>query len=740
MKNLFGQTIRHVLFPSKAQPAFREDLFVSPHWIMLGQWFFLLIFYIVTTRIEDTNLQYSFRLFRVLMLSLLIMTWGISLWKMQASRWFYPLSLLILIEAGYRWLENPLVFGTAFIPVLVAYLLLGIRAAGLLAVSTGGVIAWHQAEVFAAHPEVIYLTWLNLASVTFLLILLNIPIRSLREWTWDYYQKACTLIAEARSQQASFRQAIEDMTHANRQLALLNERAVTLRAIAEEAEKAKVDFVAKVSHEFRTPLNMIIGLVGVMVETPQVYGRGLSTAVLKDLQVIHRNSEHLASLINDVLDLSQSQAGKLTLHKERVQFSEIVQGAVEVIKPLIERKGLELLINQPDVLPEIYCDRTRVRQVILNLLSNAARYTDRGRITLSVEEQPERILVSVADTGPGIPPEDQARIFEPFCQGSLKTWRDKGGSGLGLTICKQFIELHGGRIWLRSDLGKGTILYFDLPIAGLIKPIVSPTGLHNPDWIWHERNRRPNRHYDLDRPRLIVCDESGAIESLIGRRETEAELVYVQSFSQAVAEATDCPAHSVLWNFKNLANLQSDFAEAYQRIPNTPIIGCFIPKPVNLAEQLAVNAYLVKPVQRARFVEVLDQLNQPVRRVLVAEDDEDSILLVSRLLNSYDPTLEVEVAPNGAVALQHLRQSPPDLLLLDLSMPEIDGFQLIAAKQQDPALASIPVIVISGQDLYAQPQNSQGIFITIDQGITLEKVFEFSLAAANILLTAHEKT
>ena len=236
---------------------------------------------------------------------------------------------------------------------------------------------------------------------------------------------------EVRSRRAEVEQALADLEHANRQLALANERMAVLRAIAEEAQKSKTEFVARVSHEFRTPLNMIIGLVDLLVETPEVYGEALPTAFFEDLKIVHRNCEHLSSMVSDVLDLSQVEAGRVALHQERVNLAELIDGAVAVVASLLERKGLALAVEVPPDLPVIYCDPTRIRQVVLNLVSNAVRFTERGGITIRAAQEGDAVQVSVADTGPGITPEDALRIFEPFCQGNARPLARSGRQRAG---------------------------------------------------------------------------------------------------------------------------------------------------------------------------------------------------------------------------------------------------------------------------------------------------------------------
>jgi len=279
-------------------------------------------------------------------------------------------------------------------------------------------------------------------------------------WLAAYLRQAQQQLETTRNHRAGLMQALADLEHANRQLALMNERVIALQRIAEEAQKAKTSFVARVSHEFRTPLNMIIGLTDLIVEKPEIYDAALSPRLRDTLRIVHRNSQHLSDMVNDVLDLSRLESDHLVLHRERVAIGEIVAVAVEAVRPLLENKNLALCIEiDPDV-PAVYCDRTRIEQVLLNLVSNATRYTDHGQITIAATQRGQSVCVRVTDTGQGIAPADRERIFEPFAQGSSATWRDKGGSGLGLSISKQFIELHGGRIWVESALGVGTTFIY----------------------------------------------------------------------------------------------------------------------------------------------------------------------------------------------------------------------------------------------------------------------------------------
>jgi signal transduction histidine kinase/CheY-like chemotaxis protein len=719
----------------KRIPGFEDDLQISLPLIIFGEILITLALFLTTTTVEDQALQNRFRLLRVVMILLPLTTWLLNQWKAQAARWFTVLGSAAILELAFGSLGFANIEGLRFIPVALAAAVLNMPSALAIALGETSLLAIHSPSIAGTGS----LGFFNMPLIGIwvaygLMVLVYQPIQHVRSWSWQTYQQALELAGEARDRQATLEQALEDVAHANRQLSLLNERLTVLRAISEEAQKAKADFVAKVSHEFRTPLNMIIGLVGVMVETPHIYGRGLSAPVLEDLKIVYRNCEHLLGLVNDVLALSQAQAGKLSLHKERVNLVEIVKEALVVVNPLVKKKKLLLNVTLPDVPSEITCDRTRIRQVILNLVSNAVRYTDQGKVEVQVEERLDRLLVSVLDTGPGIQPEDQERIFEPFCQGTLKTWRDKEGSGLGLTISKQFIELHGGRIWLDSAPGVGTTFYFDLPKVLPVIPDGKPERWLNSEWVWRERTTRPHLSHETGKPRVLVCDETGGLESNIAGYSPFVEIVNLKDLPQVIEEVKQCPAHLVVWNTNSFNHLGDQLFEIRQKIPNTPLIGCAIPPQINWAAKLGILAYLLKPIRRASLEDEFRKLAGPIRRVLIAEDDADTRQLLTLLLRAYDENILVECAANGQEALELLRTTAPDILLLDLTMPEIDGFQLIKIKNQEAEIAPIPVIVISAQDLRDRPRNSDGLLLTIDQGISFDKLIKCSLEMSATLL------
>ncbi len=498
--------------------------------------------------------------------------------------------------------------------------------------------------------------------------------------------------------------------------------------IAEEAQKAKAAFVAKVSHEFRTPLNMIIGLVDLMVKAPGIYGSELPPALMEDLQIVDRSCRHLAALVNDVLALSQAEAGRLVLYREWVDLGEIVHEALDVVRPLVEKKALSLEVDAPRGTPRVYCDKTRVRQVILNLLSNAARFTEVGQIVVRIAPRDGHVAVSVSDTGPGIEPDDAQHIFEPFTQAATSLWRDTGGSGLGLSISKQFVELHGGRIWLESQPGVGSTFSFELPIVPPAGPPTGPTRWMSEEWIWRERRSRTAPAGGPPRPRLVVCDPSGDLAAALRRLvDDEIEIASVSDPGILRREVEACPAHAIFVNAPAPERLWPAVCTVKQQVADTPVFGWSVQPQLRRVTEAGAAGYLVKPIERHDLEQALQQALSPARRVLIVDDDPDVLRLWSLMLRTCDQGLEIVTATSGAEALEKMRSSPPHLVLLDVVMPGMDGWQVLAHKRQDATLRDIPVVLVSAQDPVEQPPTSPGLLLAPGEAIPLSRLLRCSL-------------
>jgi signal transduction histidine kinase/CheY-like chemotaxis protein len=654
------------------------------------------------------------------------------------SRWLTLAGWFTAVVMGSVWLFDMQFLLLLFIPTILAAIFSGLRAATVIAV--GGTIAvlglpWLAGASFNANTAFTALLaiWAGLG----VMYLVRHPISQLAHWVWLYAQRAEVALEETRDRKVELEQALSDLAHANRQLTLTNERLAAMRRIAEEAQKNKAMFVARVSHEFRTPLNMIIGLVDLLTDTPDVYGDELPSALFEDLQIVHRNCEHLSGMINDVLDLSQAEAGRLALQKDRVNLADLIYGALSVVSVLVQKKNLAVQVNVPADLPEVYCDRTRIRQVIVNLVSNAVRFTDRGSITVTVEQQGQEVIISVADTGPGITPDVAATIFEPFGVSTNPLWRERSGSGLGLSISKQFIELHDGHIWLETAVDMGAKFSFSLPISPPLPPVASAGQWIREDWLWMERSPRSAIARASSaplKPRMVVCDETGGLSAVLTHYADQIEFIPAADLPAVCAALHECPAHIVAFNAFSSTRLLQLLESARAQISDTPIVGYALPPPRQYAEKAGASDYLIKPVTRAVLEEALAKVDRPIKRVLVVDDDPDVAQLLTRLLRSRDPQMEVLTAANGAKALAALREQPPDLMLLDIIMPDMEGWQVLEQKRNDETLRNIPVIMISAQDPAEQPIMSKVLLTTMGDGLPLSKLLDCSLVVSAALL------
>jgi signal transduction histidine kinase/CheY-like chemotaxis protein len=665
--------------------------------------------------------------------------WRLDSWNPRVSRWLTVIAVVVLVYLGNSQLDVPGFLTLMAIPTALAAALLDLPAATVVGAGQTVLVLLSPRPV-ASGPSIaiaVVAVWAMLG----VMAAVYRPVQPVVQWAWEYSQEAQGLLQEARDRKEELARTLDGLANANRQLALANERMASLRMIAEEAQRAKAAFVANVSHEFRTPLNMIIGLVDLMAETPEFYDVVLSPKMREDLEVVHRNCEHLSNMVNDVLDLTRTEAGRLALYSEQVDLKGIVDRSVAAVRPLLENKRLTLQVTIPDDLPTVYCDRTRIQQVILNLLSNAARFTEEGGITIEVVREDQRVLVSVRDTGPGISPEDAERIFEPFWQGGGGPSRHKGGSGLGLSISRQFVRLHGGRMWVESELGIGTTFFFTLPISPPVGHAARPGGSIREDWLWREQAFRTDRaaHTDqLVKPRVVICDETGTLYHQFARYSGEAEFVDTRDLAQAGRELEGFPARAVVLNITAPADFPPLVEAIRRQAPGTPVMGCSVPEQAERAIDAGALGHLIKPVTRTDLEDAIQAVGKPVRRVLVVDDDPDVLQLFSRMLHVCDNTLRVLTASSGKEALDKLRRTPPDLMLLDIVMPDMDGKQVLESMVQDEGIENVPTFFVSAQDPADQPPVSDFLITAMDGGLSLSKLLRCSMAISALLLEPEE--
>lgn len=659
--------------------------------------------------------------------------WAVRKWRRPVAAWLLVLGCLLAVWQAVAWGGLSAVVYLFTIPVGLAALTIGMASCGLASVLCTALLLSPLLRMQDSSLRMVALigVW-STAGMAWLTLR---PLMRSLEWSWAAYEQSRSLLERVRDSQVRLKQTLADLAEANLQLTRLNRLAQGLRQAAEEARRAKEQFVANVSHELRTPLNMIVGYTEMILQAPNAYGQDLAPALLADLEVVHRNSQHLSSLIDDVLDLSQIEAGRVALTKEQVRLYEVVEAAATAVRPLFTAKGLRLETDIPRDL-ELYCDRTRIREVVLNLLSNAGRYTEKGGACVRAWQEGHELVVSVADTGPGIAHEESAKVFQPFQQLDASLRRRHGGSGLGLSISKHFVELHGGKMWFDSQKGTGTTFFFRLPINPPPPPTDDVTRWLSPEWQYRERARPSLATAPSVRPRFVVLEAGNALQRLLNRYFDGAELVPVSTTDEAIAELSRTPAQALLVNDvatgAALQRLSLTAALPY----GTPAIVCSVPGTQEAAGTLGVSDYLVKPVARDVLLAALDRVSPEGRTVLVADDDPEALRLFWRMLASSPRGYRVVAAGDGQRALRMLRELRPAVLLLDLVMPGMDGFQLLAAKRDDPAIRDIPVIVLSARDPAGQPIVANGVAATRAGGLSVAQLLAAIRSLTAILATA----
>lgn len=492
-------------------------------------------------------------------------------------------------------------------------------------------------------------------------------------------------ISEHRTHDGGIISIYNDITSLKRR----EQELAAARDEAMEATRAKSKFLANMNHELRTPLNAIIGLTEMLEEDAEDLGQ---EDFVEPLQRIRRAGNHLLHLINEILDLSKIEAGRLELHIEEIDLDALVQDVAATVRPLAEKNRNRLQIRQAERLGRMHADLTRVRQIFLNLLSNACKFTEDGEVVLDVARDTRgsgtSLTFTVKDTGIGMTPEQLGRIFEEFSQADSSTTRKYGGTGLGLAISQRLCQLMGGSITVESSPGVGSSFTVQLPDAGAPATAVadqvqpSRTGRNQVLVIDDEETVRDLMRRFLVREGFDVVTAKNGEEGLVLARRLRPSLITLDVMMP------------VRDGWSVLQELKSDPALA-----EIPVVMLTILDEKNKGYALGAAEYMTKPIDRAQLRAVLARYwrEGPARRVLIVEDDADTRRWLDRALAGEG--WRVSEAENGRAALARIAEERPDLILLDLMMPEMDGFEFLAELRRDPALHDVPVIVVTAAEL-----------------------------------------
>jgi CheY-like chemotaxis protein/nitrogen-specific signal transduction histidine kinase len=485
----------------------------------------------------------------------------------------------------------------------------------------------------------------------------------------------------------------EDITELKR----AEEELQKAREAAEAANRMKSAFLASVSHELRTPLNAIIGYSDMLMEDAEELGR---EQFVSDLKRIHASGRHLLMLINDVLDLSKIEAGKMELYLETFDITRMIQDVVSTIQPLADKNNNLLKVHFPDNVGTMHADLTKVRQALFNLLSNACKFTEEGTIWLEVSQDTEDgkrwLTFRVRDTGIGMTENEMKGLFQAFTQAHTPMGGDYGGTGLGLAITRRFCRMMGGDVTAESGYAGGSTFNIRLPVEcripgvaervsteTLVKPVSREIGTILV--IDDEPEVRDLMRRFLGKEGFRVETAPGGKDGLRLARELRPDAITLDVMMPKMDG----------WSVLSALKADSELADI-------PVIMFTVVDDKNRGYSLGASDYLTKPIDRDRLLKVLNQYTKAPApcQVLLVEDDANARDLLRRMLEKEG--FSVMEAENGRVALERVAEQEPALILLDLIMPEMDGFELVAELRKHEAWRSIPIVVLTAKNVTSE--------------------------------------
>jgi signal transduction histidine kinase/CheY-like chemotaxis protein len=463
---------------------------------------------------------------------------------------------------------------------------------------------------------------------------------------------------------------------------------------AEEANLLKSQFLSMVSHELRTPLNLIVGL-SEMALRQKSNGLKSSLEVLRHYhEQIYINGQHLDRLIRDVLDLASSQVGQMKLTRKPIDLIPVLQDVACMGDQLADQKKLDFIVQIPKTLPPVYGDKTRLRQVLLNLLSNAVKFTARGEILLKASTTANNeITITVKDTGLGIPKEEQKYIFDEFSQSSRTAVRGFGGIGLGLAITRMLVEMHGGSIWVSSNgaEGQGSAFSFSLPVMTSAVLVEQEPSIDRQSTVLILSQRGP---------------DAKSLFNHLNKQGFNVELATIERHTDVMGNIKAAPPGAIVLDLAPAAERGWEIMHEIKQNPITqdiPVLFYSLMVEKDTGGVIDVD-YLTKPIGTEQLTQALKRLglgsqHRVIQSVLIVDDEPGILDLHSHMLQTELPNCQILKARDGKQGLELMREFLPDLVLLDLMMPILNGFEVLKAMQTEQALNRIPVIVLSGQTL-----------------------------------------
>ncbi|MBW4596675.1 MAG: response regulator [Brasilonema angustatum HA4187-MV1] len=493
----------------------------------------------------------------------------------------------------------------------------------------------------------------------------------------------------------------EQLIHLNSELEDTNRGVVALYAELDEkadflqrANELKTRFLSNMSHEFRTPLNSIISLSRILLERMD---GDLTSEQDKQVRFIQKGAQSLLDLVNDLLDLAKVEAGKTVVHSSQFEVSDLFATLRGMLRPLLaHNSSVALVLEEPVGIPTLYTDEGKVAQIIRNFISNGLKYTEQGEVRVAAIMTGHTVTFSVADTGIGIAPQDQKRIFEEFIQIESKLAKKVKGTGLGLPLSRKLAELLGGSVWVNSEFGKGSTFFASIPL--LFPDSTEASSMSQPTWQI-DPSRQPILVVE-DNPQTIFTYEKYFYSS--NYQMISARTLFLANQALKVHKPVAIILDILLEGENSWAFLAETKSNAATR--NIPIIVSTVVDNQKQAIAQGADAFLIKPVDRLLL---LDKLNTLVKqgkqqKLLLIDDDSTSRYVLKQLLAT--TYLEIIEAADGHEGIRLAQVENPSCILLDLTMPDFNGMEVLEQLKSHPATCTIPVIVNSSKQLEAEEE------------------------------------
>ena len=477
-----------------------------------------------------------------------------------------------------------------------------------------------------------------------------------------------------------------------RELEVANEELQKANVRIREADRLKSEFLANMSHELRTPMNAIIGFTRLVHRKT---GDLLPLKQRENLEKVEMSANQLLNLINDILDLSKIEAGKMTVSVMPVHLGSLVDACFATVEPMVKKETVRLVKEIPPGLPELTTDQDKLKQVMINLLSNALKFTEKGEVRLSVARENSRVKIAVSDTGIGMPSDALEYIFDEFRQVDGSSTRKHGGTGLGLSITKKLVNLLGGTIDVSSVVNEGSTFTIMLPLEAKKQVVIK-----KPE-VTEEEGLTPGEM----RARKVVLsiDDDPNVHILLRENLNEEGYYVVGALSgeEGVKKAKEVKPYAITLDIMMPHKDGWEVLNELKADPTTrhiPIIVLSIVDNRELGFSLGAFDYLVKPFDKATILAALERApGVKPNRVLVVDDEPSAVDLITQLLE--DDGYHIKGVHSGEEALRSLNEEVPDVILLDLLMPEMDGFEVIQRIREKPTWKDVPIVVVTAKDL-----------------------------------------